>query len=177
MGRSLTLEVPKKVFRRRSARLEAVFVRADTFGSLSRAVHLANVELFERGDGRGANSDGNVRGIAIEFENGGRDGVDSVRFGDNRRFELANKARRRNNFVADFFVSVYVAFPVLSRISIDIWHGSCSRTPRRHFFNNRHDVSGIWNTLAVYRSVFAYDFLCGGFKSVFADKNCSIARA
>ena len=118
--RSTALEVPETIFRRHSARLAIVPVRADFAGNLPRTVHVAYVELHERGVGRGTNRDGFVRGLAIEFEDCGRGHADSVRAVFNRRAEFANSARRRNFFVADIFVAVHVEVPVLPHVSIDI---------------------------------------------------------
>ena len=120
IGRSCGVEVPEKIFRRHSTRLAAIFFRADFAGSLSRAVHLADVKLFGRNVGRNANSFGNVRGLAIEFEDCGRGHVNFVRARDNHRFAFTVAARHRNYRVADIFAAVHAKVSVLSRVPIDV---------------------------------------------------------
>ena len=113
-------EVPEKIFRRHSARFAVVRIRADFAGSLSRIVYLHDVKLHELGFGRGANFFGNVGGLALELEDGGRSNANFVCLRDNRRFACAVAARYRDCRVADFLVAVHVAFPVLSCVSIDV---------------------------------------------------------
>ena len=118
--RGLGVEVPEKIIRRRATRLEIIFIHTAFAGGISRAVYIFDVELHGRGDRLGANSNGNVYGLALEFEDGGRGNVDSVCFGVDSRLEFANTAWNGDFGVADFLNAFHAEIPLLSSVSIDV---------------------------------------------------------
>ena len=116
----MSVEVPKEIFLRHSARREIIFLRADFAGNLSWAVHLFYVELHERGFRLGANFYRNVRGLAIKFEDGGRGNFIIVRLRDNRRLAFTTETVDWNFGVVHFLATFHAEIPLLSSVSIDV---------------------------------------------------------
>ena len=175
MERGLRLEVPKKIFRRRPARLAIIFVHTAFARNLSWSIYIFDVGLHERDDRRRADNFGDVYGLAVEFKDGGRGDVNLIYLGDNRRAEGAFAPVHWNNCVADIFNAIHVAISILSGVSRDVWNGGRARTTRRHFIGIYDVDSGLRNNLAVFsRADINFD-LHSDIESIFVDKNVSIA--